>query len=405
MHIYHRPRSPYYWCAYRIPYPDGTVLVRKSTKKKLQREAQTEAAKLREADLRVAGADDDTMRATLRILAEAQEKACAGELTIAVARQLLLDIARAAGTGEIRQWTVREWVDDWFTARLPVVATATAASYKTHKNRFLNGLGSKAETRIESLEAADFRKFRDATRKACSAKTTNLGLKIIRSCFAAAVREGALQINPAISVETLPELDSTTREPFTRNEVKGIITACPDAEWRAVVLLGVLAGLRFGDAARLKRCNVDTKAGTITLIAGKKARKGKPYTVPIHPQLAAALAELPRPITPDLPLCPSLAPLRVGGRSGLSFHFSTILGIAAKANKTNNPDAADWRGGARGRTFHCLRHTFISLMTNAGVDSETRRRLSNHDTESAHKIYTHHEIDKLREAVIKIGEI
>ena len=388
-----------------MPSPSGAVLVRKSTRKKLLREAQTEAAKLRAADLLAAGADDDTSRKTLRILAEAQEKASAGELTIATARQLLQEIAKSAGTGEIRQWTVREWIDEWFAARLPVVAPATVASYKTHKNRFMKCLGSKAEARIESLEAADFRNFRDTTRKECSAKTANLGLKIMRSCFASAVREGVLQVNPSKVVETFRVPGGTNREPFTWNEVEHILKACPDAEWRAVVLLGALAGLRFGDAAKLKRSNVDTKAGTITLIAEKKNREGKAYTVPIHPRLAAALAELPLPIQPDSPLCPSLAPLRVGGRSGLSFHFSVIIKSAANANKPKTPEDTDWQGGTRGRTFHCLRHTFVTMLTDAGVDIETRRLLSDHATESAHRVYTHTKISKLREAINKIGAV
>jgi integrase len=403
MHIYRRPRSPYYWTAYYLPSPAGAVLVRKSTKEKLLRKAQTEAAKLREADLRAAGADDDTARETLRILAEAQGKATAGELTIAAARVMLLELAKAGGTGEIRLWTVREWVNEWLAARLPVTAATTAAAYKTHTTRFLETLGPKADARIETLEAGDFRKFRDATRKGRAAKTANLGLKIMRSCFQAAVKEGVLLANPAASVETLPETDSVTREPFTWSEVENILSACPDDEWKALVLLGALAGLRLGDAARLKLGNVDFKAGTISLVAQKKARKGKAFTVPLHPRLSKALAALPRPISASLPLLPSLAPLAIAGRSGLSLQFSRILEAAAKANKPKTPEDPDWQGGTRGRSFHSLRHTFVSLLANSGVDSETRRLLSDHATESAHRIYTHHEIETLRAAVNKIG--
>jgi integrase len=315
-----------------------------------------------------------------------------------------LDIAKAGGAaGEIRLWTIREWVEEWFAARLPVVAESSAAAYKTHKTRFLETLGPKADARIETLEAGDFRKFRDATRKGRAAKTANLGLKILRSCFGAAVKEGVLLANPAASVETLPEVDSKTREPFTWGEVENILTACPDDEWRAMVLLGALAGLRLGDAARLKLANVDFKAGTISLVAAKKARKGKAFTVPLHPRLSEALAALPRPISPSLPLLPSLAPLAIAGRSGLSLRFSRILEAAAKANKPKTPEETDWQGGTRGRSFHSLRHTFVSLLANSGVDSETRRLLSDHATESAHRIYTHHEIETLRAAINKIG--
>ena len=99
------------------------MLVRKSTKKKLLRDAQTEAAKLREANLLAAGADSETARETLRILAAAQSKASAGQLTLAAAHAPLSEIAKAGGTaGEIRQWSIREWVTEWLDARLPVTA-------------------------------------------------------------------------------------------------------------------------------------------------------------------------------------------------------------------------------------------------------------------------------------------
>ena len=394
MHLYRRPKSKFWWCAYRLPSPTGAVLVRKSTGKQLKRDAETAAADLREADLREAGAGEEKARVSLRLLSEAQEKSARGELTVVAARALLLQMARDAGS-EVRVWTVREWVEEWMAARLPVVSKATAAAYRTHKEKFLAFLGERAEVRLEMVEAGEIRRFRDHVRKGRAAKSANLAVKVIRSCFQAAVREGVLVTNPAAPVEFLPETDSSTRQPFSWAEVEDILRACPDDEWRAVTLLGVLAGLRLADAASLRWRNVDLAAGTLTLIPRKKLRKGKPVTIPLHPKLRGAITALPRALHDESPLCPALAAMAVPGRSGLSLRFKRIVEAAAKSAK--------WKGGTGRRTFHSTRHSFVSLLANAGVSEELRRKLSDHDTAAAHATYTHTQLATLRAAVEQIA--
>ena len=352
MHLYRRPKSKFWWCAYRVPSPSGAALVRKSTGKQLKRDAETAAADLREADLREAGAGEEKARVSLRLLAAAQERAAKGELTVAAARTLLLEMARAVGS-QVREWTVRSWFEEWMAARLPVVSESTAAAYRTHTRRFLAFLGDRAEVRLEMVEPHEIRRFRDHMREGRAARSANLAVKVIRSCFQAAVRDGVLATNPAAPVETLPETDSRTRSPFSWAEVEDILRACPDDEWRAVTLLGVLAGLRLGDAASLRWRNVDLAAGTLTLIPRKKARKGKEVTIPMHPRLRDAISSLPRSLRDDDPLCPALTAMAVPGRSGLSLRFKRIVEAAAKSAK--------WKGGTGRRTFHSTRHSRVSL--------------------------------------------
>ena len=60
--------------------------------------------------------------------------------------------------------------------------------------------------------------------------------------------------------------------------------------------------------------------------------------------------------------------------------------------------------GTKGRTFslrsfHSLRHSFISALANSGVSSELRRKLSGHASEEMHAVYTHHELETIRNAV------
>jgi hypothetical protein len=52
-----------------------------------------------------------------------------------------------------------------------------------------------------------------------------------------------------------------------------------------------------------------------------------------------------------------------------------------------------------------LRHSFISALANSGVSSELRRRLSGHASEEMHAVYTHHELETIRQAVSAIPRL
>ena len=58
-----------------------------------------------------------------------------------------------------------------------------------------------------------------------------------------------------------------------------------------------------------------------------------------------------------------------------------------------------------GLTFHSLRHTFISAMANAGVSKELRMEIVGQTTGAVHKVYTHHETERLRSAITTIPSI
>jgi integrase len=50
-------------------------------------------------------------------------------------------------------------------------------------------------------------------------------------------------------------------------------------------------------------------------------------------------------------------------------------------------------------SFHSLRHTYSSILANSGVPEELRMALTGHTTRAIHQRYTHHELERLRDAV------
>jgi site-specific recombinase XerD len=57
------------------------------------------------------------------------------------------------------------------------------------------------------------------------------------------------------------------------------------------------------------------------------------------------------------------------------------------------------------KTFHGLRHSFISQLANAGVAQEIRQKLAGYTSAEVHGTYTHHEIETLRAAVEKLPRL
>jgi integrase len=68
--------------------------------------------------------------------------------------------------------------------------------------------------------------------------------------------------------------------------------------------------------------------------------------------------------------------------------------------KAEIPKAKTLPGGDKiTRSFHSLRHTFASVLADAGVDEETRMALTGQKDSTVHAAYTHHGDDKLKAAI------
>ena len=100
---------------------------------------------------------------------------------------------------------------------------------------------------------------------------------------------------------------------------------------------------------------------------------------------------------------PELAGKRISGASGLSAQFRQIV---EKAGITGRVVTREGKGRAtNSKTFHALRHEFISALANAGVAPDIRQKLAGHADERVHAGYTHHEIKTLRGAVEKLPSL
>jgi site-specific recombinase XerD len=111
----------------------------------------------------------------------------------------------------------------WLDRKSLEADDATHERYTGVVNQFLDHIGRKADADIKKITPTDVAGFRDAAAKRLAIGTANLMLKILRSAFAAARREGLMDDNPAERVTVLKRQTDFERRPFALPELRRIV--------------------------------------------------------------------------------------------------------------------------------------------------------------------------------------
>lgn len=152
-----------------------------------------------------------------------------------------------------------------------------------------------------------------------------------------------------------------------------------------LILIGYYTAMRIGDAATLDAAAFDRKAATLTIVPTKTARrKPAPVTIPVLPELAAALTD-----ATEGPMLPSIA----AEQRKRPWHLSERL---AKLFRDKAGDTAEGKA-----SFHSLRATFISLMDEAGAPQAITDSVTGHAPRTMHARYSHPDIVAARTWVTK----
>ena len=188
--------------------------------------------------------------------------------------------------------------------------------------------------------------------------------------------------------------EETTGRAFTAEEIGRLLSVARSVgrDWETVMLIGIYTGLRHGDASSLRWSEVDFTSGVIRHQPSKTRKHGIVVTIPLHPALSKWLLSHRNDsefVTPN----------RIGRVGPRKFKdgdksFYTIL-QEAKIEKTSMHDKL---------SFHCFRHTFISMLSRAGVSEDVRMRLAGHTSQTNHAIYTHDDVSA-RNAILSLPEI
>jgi integrase len=339
-------------------------------------------------------------------MAEASDKAKEGRLIESRARATIADIFAVANDESLPTATVKEYLKGWIDGKRLEIAATSIGEYERIALRFVEFLGSRANRHMDAITTREAAAFRDNLAKRVSAATVNKTLKIIRSAWGRALRDGIVTDNIFARVDRLKTRKTNTRRAFTLPELRRLMDVAT-GEWRSMILFGLYTGQRLGDIATLTWNNVDTAMGEIRL---QTAKTGRQQILPIAVPLGRHIATLPAGDDPVQPLHPAACEIveREGRTSTLSRQFYDVMvsaGLALKRSHKGQEKGREARRKVNSISFHALRHTATSWMKNAGISSSIVEEFIGHDSAAVSRVYTHIETESMRRAADALPDI
>ena len=205
-------------------------------------------------------------------------------------------------------------------------------------------------------------------------KTANNVRGVIGRVFKLTRMDSGLTSSP---VDLVPRRknDSEHQRPITEPEFLRLYAAAVDP-WKTALLIGWHTGLRENDVASLTwdKLLLNFSKDAPVIKPGKTARFNRSVQVPIHPQLAAALAALPRDNAFVLGHWWPKGAVRVQDRATLAELFRDC-GVCS--NDTGLVK------------FNSLRDSFVTRMDAAGIPRHAIRGMVGHVSDDMTDLYSH----------------
>ncbi len=272
----------------------------------------------------------------------------------------------------------------------------TRSRYKSSLKQIVSKFPGQKLLSISPIAVEKYK--RERLQAGAKPATVNRDLEALRNLCNRLVAWGKLDRNPvrltAAGRQAEPGQVAKLKEPEGRvrflspEEEKALLEACQNPQLRAIILLGIHAGLRIpSEALSLTWDAVDLKRGILT-VAGTHSKTSKTRTVPINSVLSEALRSLRmgQSVNGD-PIF-----LRDKGRAGPLRGIRTAFDTARK------------RVGLRKDvTPHVLRHTFASRLAMAGVDLRTIQELGGWSSLAMVQRYAHLSASHKAEAVERLA--
>ncbi len=295
--------------------------------------------------------------------------------------------------------SVRQALEEWINSLKGSIAPATTTKYAGIKNAFLEWLGPRAEANLSSLGPKDFLEYRNQLLEGGrTPKTADLIVrKILGAPFRQAVKLGTLSKNPLANVPPLKK-GRFEKGVFVPEEISRLVNVA-EQDWKGAILVGYFTGARLQDVCNLRWDSVDLAK---KIIRFRTAKTDQAITLAIHPELEDHLITCANSDDSR-----AFVFLTLAGKPSpaLSIAFKQIMekaGIEA--------GIAREKLGAKGRTissrsWHSLRHSFNSALANQGVSQELRQKFTGHSTAEMNAVYTHHELETIRQAITSIPRL
>ena len=312
--------------------------------------------------------------------------------------------------------TFNRWADLWAESKKTECTPALAKAYKARIKRFTDTLGNRPISRIKlhELQAVLDRlaEKNPYTSKPTSKKTLYDFIAVASQVFEYAIANRVIDYNPAKGLKIRKDAPTQQRRALTKQERQWVLSTPHVMQPAAMIMM--LAGLRRAEVTALQWGDVDLKKKTITVtrsydfknktLKAPKTAAGR-RTVFIPDNLAAYLRGLPKSAiwvfpTPD------------GKMTGERFWERHWAGYLRELNRVHG-DFSKVKTLKKSQalpfvidrfTPHCLRHTYCTMLHEAGVDVVTAKELMGHSNiKTTLGIYTHLSKEKAESDISRLN--
>lgn len=242
-------------------------------------------------------------------------------------------------------------------------------------------------------------------------KTLKSYMQILTSVFDFAIDNRIIDFNPATRVELPKTVQPKQRRALTVEEQRRVIEF--EHRGKPAMMLLMLSGLRRGEATALTWNDIDFDKKTISVTKSydfkqheiKPPKNGKSRIVYVPELLIDYLKTVPRTSVFVLTTQHGTMMTESAWKRLLESYLCDMnlkYGAFTKPQKKFAPQKTPFV--INPFTFHCLRHTFCSMMYNSGVDVLTAQQQMGHsDVKTTLEIYTHLDQEKKSADISKLN--
>lgn len=293
----------------------------------------------------------------------------------------------------------KDWAREWFGSNIHTWKTATI-----ERNRialFVHWVPRLGDNALNSIGPRQVQGVVNELVRDLAPVSVRGYYGTVRSLFADAVEMDLIGRSPCRSIK-LPPARSKEKAVVGPGELHRLADAIGE-DWRCLIYLAGVLGLRFGEAAALRLGDLDLEQGRLRITRSLAEVNG--HVEIARPKTAASVRSLdiPGPLIEEI--------RRHIDRRGLSGPDSLLFtdskgGPVRRSNFRNrvfNPAVSD--AGVDGLTFHGLRHSAATRWMASGTDARTAQRMLGHsDPRLVLELYAHAEDEALRAAAQRAAE-
>lgn len=290
--------------------------------------------------------------------------------------------------------TFKEVADAWYLHKASEIQPTTLKrSYKPLFDRIVLHFGTQY---INQIKPKDVQQF-VSTILTYSQKSVNNHLSIVKQIFDFAVVTGELEHNPAASVKIPKGLKKNKRDMITDRQKK-IIEANTDYPVFGLFAYFLLyTGCRRGEALALKWSDIDFSKKLIYITKSAYYNSNKPEFKTPKTDAGEREIILMDKLATQLQKCTN--------QNGYIFSVTDGKEALKESQATKGWDRYVKATGLKGVTPHMLRHTYASLLYEAGIDVKSAQDLLGHaDISTTQNIYTHITKTKKEQTADKLND-